>query len=126
MVLGVLCAGGLSWSVAKGLTPWRGGAGAGSAGSRGVVGDTRAGAAREERPADIAVRIDINSAGAKELELLPGIGPALAERIIAERERGGPFKRVDDLVRVNGIGPRTVERLRGRAGVSGNEDADGK
>lgn len=60
-------------------------------------------------------RIDINSADAAELALLPGIGPALAERIIEDRERRGPFKRVEDLDRVKGIGPRIVERVRAMA-----------
>src|SRR5690606_15101474 len=56
-------------------------------------------------------RIDINLAGARELELLPGIGPALAERIVAERERNGPFASVDDLRRVSGMGERLVRRV---------------
>ncbi len=66
----------------------------------------------------IARRIDLNTAPAAELELLPGIGPALAARIIEERENEGPFESVDDLQRVRGIGPRTVERIREHAAVS--------
>lgn len=62
-------------------------------------------------------RIDINSAVAAELALLPGIGPALAERIIEDRERRGPFRRVEDLDRVKGIGPRIVERVKALATV---------
>lgn len=60
-------------------------------------------------------RIDINTASAAELGLLPGIGPKLAERIIEDRARRGPFESVDALDRVKGIGPRTVERLRAMA-----------
>ncbi len=56
--------------------------------------------------------IDINSATAKELERLPGIGPQIAGRIVAYREQHGAFKRVDDLTKVRGIGPKTLERLR--------------
>lgn len=60
----------------------------------------------------IARKINLNSATREELELLPGIGPALAGRIIEHRGTRGPFRRVEDLARVSGIGPRTLERLR--------------
>jgi len=56
--------------------------------------------------------IDINTATGAELELLPGIGPALAQRIIDHRREHGPFRRVEDLDDVKGIGPRTLEKLR--------------
>ena len=46
------------------------------------------------------------------LELLPGVGPAIARRIVESRAAEGPFPTVDALDRVKGIGPRTVERLR--------------
>jgi len=55
--------------------------------------------------------IDVNTADAAELELLPRVGPALAQRIIAHREAHGPFRTLHDLERVKGIGPRTIERL---------------
>jgi purine nucleosidase len=54
--------------------------------------------------------IPINNAGAAELQRLPRIGRTLAERILAER-RKAPFRSVDDLRRVRGIGPKTLERL---------------
>ncbi len=57
--------------------------------------------------------IDVNVATAAELETLPGVGPATATAIIAERERNGPFLDVDDLDRVPGIGPAKLEALRG-------------
>lgn len=56
--------------------------------------------------------LNINTASAAELEALPGIGPALAGRIIDDRAANGPFRTVDDLDRVRGIGPKTLERLR--------------
>jgi competence protein ComEA len=56
--------------------------------------------------------ININTASAAELELLPQIGPTLAARIVADRTAGGPFASLDDLERVRGIGPRTVEKIR--------------
>lgn len=57
-------------------------------------------------------RVDINSAGLAQLDLLPGIGPGLAQRIAADRLANGWFTSVDDLTRVPGIGPRTIERIR--------------
>jgi len=56
----------------------------------------------------------VNSADSGLLETLPGIGPALAARIVAERERRA-FATLDDLARVRGIGAATVGRLRGLA-----------
>lgn len=60
-----------------------------------------------------AVRlIDVNAAGLSELDLLPGIGPALGQRIIDYRDEHGPFRRLEDLQKVSGIGPRTLEKMR--------------
>ncbi len=56
-------------------------------------------------------RVDLARADARLLQALPGIGPARARAIVAERGRR-PFERIEDLERVHGIGPRTVERLR--------------
>ncbi len=63
--------------------------------------------------ADIDLRsVDINRAGAGELAALPGIGPRLAEAIVAEREKGGGFRFPEDLRRVKGIGPAKVKALK--------------
>jgi comEA protein len=56
--------------------------------------------------------VNINDATATELIALPGIGPAMAGRIIAYRKEHGRFASVDELDRVRGIGPATVRRLR--------------
>ena len=56
--------------------------------------------------------VDINSADWPELTLLPDVGETLAKRIVASREADGPFLDNNDLMRVNGIGPRTLEAVR--------------
>jgi len=57
-------------------------------------------------------RLDVDRAGLDDWERLPGIGQALAARIVADREARGPFGTPDGLLRVRGIGPRTLERIR--------------
>jgi competence protein ComEA len=56
--------------------------------------------------------VDINSATAEQLDVLPGVGPATAMKIVADRQANGPFKSVDDLGRVAGIGPKKLEDLK--------------
>lgn len=56
--------------------------------------------------------VDLNAADATTLQTLPGIGPAMAERIIDHRTTEGPFTSVDQLSAVSGVGPATMERLR--------------
>ena len=56
--------------------------------------------------------VNINTANSQQLQLLPRVGPALAERIITFRESNGPFKRVEELVAVRGIGEKSLEQLR--------------
>lgn len=58
--------------------------------------------------------VDVNRATSAELQGLSGIGPALAERIIAHRDSAGPFRAAADLLAVRGIGPATLERIRDR------------
>lgn len=70
-----------------------------------------------EPAASLARVININTATAAELELLPGIGPALAARIVEYRGRQGRFRSVDELDHVSGIGPRTLEKIRPHATV---------
>ena len=60
-----------------------------------------------------AASVDINTADAKTLEAaLIGIGAAKAEAIVAYREANGPFKRLEELVKVKGVGEKTLEKNR--------------
>jgi competence protein ComEA len=56
--------------------------------------------------------IEMDRATASDWERLPGIGPSLAARIVADRAERGPFQTPEGLLRVRGIGPRTLERIR--------------
>lgn len=57
-------------------------------------------------------QVDINRATASELEELPGVGPATAQKIVDDREANGPFGKPEDLMRVPGIGPKKFESMR--------------
>ncbi|MHB1651002.1 MAG: helix-hairpin-helix domain-containing protein [Desulfitobacteriaceae bacterium] len=62
-------------------------------------------------PSGVTGKININTASAAELDKLPGIGPALAERIIQYRTENGLFVKPEDLQAVSGIGPKTYEKM---------------
>ena len=62
-------------------------------------------------------KIDLNSATLCELDSLPGIGLSMAERILEFRRKNGPFRRVEDLMNVRGIGEKKFLKLRDRIKV---------
>jgi len=64
----------------------------------------------EPRTADF--QVDLNAAEWPELVQLPGIGETLARRIVDDRSRNGPFRDQEDLMRVRGIGPKTLDGVR--------------
>jgi len=86
--------------------------------ARGPAPSARDGGRARPARADDATPLDVNLASAAELERLPGVGPALAARIVDVRAREGPFGSVDDLRRVRGVGVATLERLRPRLAVN--------
>jgi competence ComEA-like helix-hairpin-helix protein len=61
---------------------------------------------------ELLLTVDLNSASAAELGVLPGIGPRLAREIVADRNSHGPFGAVDELLRVPGIGEIKLAALR--------------
>jgi competence ComEA-like helix-hairpin-helix protein len=66
--------------------------------------------------------VNINTANSEQLQLVPGIGPATADKILQMRKSYGAFKSVDDLLAIRGLGPKRLEKMRkyltvGKAGV---------
>lgn len=76
-----------------------------------VAAETR-GPARGSARAFTTPHVNINRATREELERLPGVGPALARRIVEHRERHGAFRRVEHLIAVRGISERRFAELR--------------
>lgn len=67
-------------------------------------------AARKAAPAGAPV--NVNTAGVQELTSLPGVGPALAGRIVEHRKQSGPFRRAEDLLAVKGVGPKLLAKIK--------------
>jgi len=78
-----------------------------------------AAAAPAATPAPAKGVVNVNTASAAQLALLPHVGPALAKRIIAFRKANGPFKKAGELVAVRGISERSIRRLAPYVTVSG-------
>ncbi len=83
------------------------------------VEELRASGLPEKAPIDphparqtAARQVDLNQATVSDLEALPGIGPKLAQRVIEHRDERGPFRTVEDLRQVRGIGRKKFDRLR--------------
>ena len=62
-------------------------------------------------------KININSASAEELDILPGIGPAFAQNIVEFRQANGPFNSIEEITLVSGIGDATFEKIKDRITV---------
>lgn len=67
--------------------------------------------ARNAKPA-ASTLVNINTATAQELDGLPGIGLHMAQRVIDYRQKNGPFKRLEDLMSVQGIGEKNFQKLK--------------
>jgi competence protein ComEA len=102
--------GSASLSPPPGAAPSRLATGAGAGPGASVSGSSTA--SMSGGPGNPATsQVNVNAASASELEQLPGIGPALAARIVAHREAQGPFGSVQDLLEVSGIGQKTLARF---------------
>ncbi len=65
-----------------------------------------------------AAAVNLNTASAADLESLPGIGAKTAERILEYRQKNGPFKKIEDLMNVKGIGEKSFLKLKPRLTVA--------
>ena len=74
--------------------------------------EVHAASASRSKPRPLAA-LDLNTSDAQALQTLPGVGPVLAERIVAYRKAHGPFRSPEDLLQVPGIGPQRWGRIRG-------------
>ena len=72
-----------------------------------------------------ADRVNINTATEAELAYLPGVGPSTAQKIVAHRERR-PFKKIEQIIRVRGIGRKTFKKMRPFLAVDGPTTAEKK
>lgn len=70
--------------------------------------------------------VNLNTANETELDALPGVGPAKAQAVLAYRAKYGPFKKIEDLVRVKGFGRKTVAKLRPYLSLAGQTTYRGK
>lgn len=81
------------------------------------VGKLYAAPKQESQAKAPQVVINVNKATAEELEKIRGIGPALAERIIKYRDEHGPFKKVEDLGNIHGIGEAKFEKIKDQVSI---------
>jgi competence protein ComEA len=87
-----------------------------------VVAQTKTPPAAAAKPAATAV-VNINTASATEIATLPGVGAKMAARIIEYRQKNGPFKKVEELMNVQGIGEKNFLKLKPQLAV-GQAKAD--
>jgi competence protein ComEA len=90
-------------------------AGAAAQGVRMVWGGGRVEVTARTDVVSPPARLNVNTANDYELAMLPGIGPATAAAIIDWRATHGPFRSLEDLEQVKGIGPKTIEAIRPHA-----------
>ena len=81
-----------------------------------AMGVGHAALAAEAKP-EASVTVDINTATVEELASVAGIGQVIAQRIVEFREKNGPYKSVDDLLKVQGIGEKSLAKIRERLSV---------
>lgn len=85
----------------------------------------QAAAARAGVKPAIATTVNINTASATDLVKLPGIGAKTAERIVEYRQKNGPFKKVEELMNVRGVGEKNFLKLRSQLSVAPRPERSG-
>ena len=85
-----------------------------------------AGSAADAKASRPATMVNLNTATSAELESLPGIGPKVAARIVEYRQKKGPFKKIEELMNVQGIGEKSFLKLRPQLTVGARADAAGQ
>jgi competence protein ComEA len=68
--------------------------------------------AKSSKPAASTQVVNVNTASAADFEALPGIGPKLAARIVDYRQKNGPFKKIEELMNVQGLGEKNFLKLK--------------
>ena len=76
------------------------------------------------KPAASSVIVNINTATAAEFEALPGIGAKTAARIVEYRQKNGPFKKVEELMNVRGLGEKNFLKLKAQLTIGASKPAD--
>lgn len=80
----------------------------------------------DARTAKPAVMVNLNTATSAELETLPGVGAKMAARILEYRQKKGPFKKVEELMNVQGIGEKNFLKLKPQLTVGARSDLSGQ
>ena len=88
--------------------------------------DTSPGSASQDPRAGKPAVVNLNTATASELETLPGIGPKVALRIVEYRKAKGPFKKIEELMNVQGIGEKAFLRIRPQVTVASKPEPAGQ
>jgi competence protein ComEA len=83
-------------------------------------------AAQTSAPQSASGQVNVNTASAAQLALLPRVGPAVAQRIVEHREANGAFKTLEDLLLVRGIGEKTFELLEPYVALAGETTLSAK
>ena len=71
-------------------------------------------------------KVNVNTASAQQLAMLPHVGPSVAERIVEHRAKNGQFKSIEDLALVKGIGDKTLDQLKPYVAISGETTLSAK
>jgi competence protein ComEA len=91
----------------------------------GAQGTAPGSTSQDSRAAKPAV-VNLNTASTSELEMLPGIGPKVAARIVEYRKAKGPFKKIEELMNVQGIGEKAFLRIRPQVTVGTKPEPAGQ